>query len=412
MIMKEISEKYKKNTRKAIVFLILLVVSASLGAFLLMLAEESASAVHGLSAFALIGLAMYSFVMCVGAFFERGKKYKEDEATSARETCPSCGNYIDRRKEQTCQYCGLDLTSQAAGPVKSRLSDEEVTKKMLDNSAKAKKYIMLSVAALVPGLVLVASQNGAEFSTSVLLFLLPGIALLIAFFLLLLKGMLLLGKSREMFKVNIVRDTLAELIEDCVYTSYSGIDEDSIKETRLIDDWDRCSGSDHIKGKYKGHEIEISDVDLSESYTDKDGETQYRTKFRGQWLKCKLDKTLPAALRLREWVENSKLKSNAETESAAFNSKYQILADDPHTMFYVLTPHFMEYIVNADIQANARTFFCFAGDTVHVALKSGYDLFEARGANKDLNAERQRIRNELKYVTDILDELLLNDNLF
>jgi hypothetical protein len=82
-------------------------------------------------------------------------------------------------------------------------------------------------------------------------------------------------------------------------------------------------------------------------------------------------------------------------------------------MFYVLTPHFMEYIIAADETANARTYFCFAGEKVHIAVDSRRDTFEVRGADsKDPEMARERIKKEMAYITGILDELLQNHYLF
>jgi len=110
------------------------------------------------------------------------------------------------------------------------------------------------------------------------------------------------------------------------------------------------------------------------------------------------------------------MKSDLETENAAFNEKYQILTPVPQTVFNILTPHFMEYIVNTDKQAGAQTCFNFTGNEVHIALFNRRDLFEVYAKEilrgKSIAEIRMRIREDVKNITDVIDELLINDYLF
>ena len=126
---------------------------------------------------------------------------------------------------------------------------------------------------------------------------------------------------------------------------------------------------------------------------------------------CRLGKKLPATIYLRE----SSDKGNVETENLAFNNKYKIDTDDPHYMFYVLTPHFMEYILSADESVNGRTYFYFAGDIVHIGMDTRRDPFEipsSTAAKSDPSIARELVKSEMKYFTDILDQLFLNKYLF
>jgi len=80
----------------------------------------------------------------------------------------------------------------------------------------------------------------------------------------------------------------------------------------------------------------------------------------------------------------------------------------------------LKYIVNMDKQAeaagNAGTWFNFTGNEVHIALFNRRDLFEVYTkeilGGKSIAEIRERIRADVKYITDIIDGLLLNDYLF
>jgi hypothetical protein len=217
---------------------------------------------------------------------------------------------------------------------------------------------------------------------------------------------------------------IKEIFEVKDYQPLGHIDRKIIGLTGLISMWDRISGSDYIEGSYKGVNILYSDLHLwhTETDTDSDGKEEERdvTDFKGQWLICDFGKKLDATLRLIERKGGTKLnrkhdisKSDVETENVAFNKKFRIITDDGHTAFYLLTPHFMEQLVAADESADSSTLFCFMDGKVHIALYSGHDSFELKGAKiGSVENLRQHFRRELKYMTDIMDELLKNDRLF
>lgn len=218
--------------------------------------------------------------------------------------------------------------------------------------------------------------------------------------------------------VGIIRSVIQEKIDLTEYSPYKHIPESAILKTNLMPSWDVFSGSDLVQGVYKGVTIAFSDIHLEniETYTDSDGNRQTRreTLFKGQWIVCELPKRIENAVRLRERPRIKLLpqKSSAETENAEFNKKYQILTEDPHTMFYILTPHFMEYILSADLLADGQTYLCFEDNYVYIGIDNRRDAFEMRGKFENVDEIRARIEKEVQYIIDIIDELKQNNYLF
>ena len=105
-------------------------------------------------------------------------------------------------------------------------------------------------------------------------------------------------------------------------------------------------------------------------------------------------------------------KSDVETENEEFNKKYQILTKDAHTAFYILTPHFMEYILKADLMAEGQTYICFDSYHVYVAINNGRDMFEMKHKNESVEELKGRIEKEIDYLTGVVDELMENKYLF
>jgi hypothetical protein len=219
-------------------------------------------------------------------------------------------------------------------------------------------------------------------------------------------------KLKDIVGRDMILPILRESFEVKEYSPNSHISGNLVSSAGLIDDWTEIGGSDYIEGSYKGINILYSDLLLQrkEVVHDDDGKrTTYVTVFKGQWLVCDFVKELAASIRIIEGGG----KGNIETENIEFNKKYRIYTSDGHTAFYLLTPHFMERLIAADKESNAATHFCFQNGRVHIAMNGGRDSFEVSRVKLN-NAEnvRQKFRRDLKYMTGIMDELLLNNRLF
>jgi|LSQX01.3.fsa_nt_gb hypothetical protein len=349
--------------------------------------------------------------------------------------CPSCDSSVEK-DAASCQVCGAVFDGVEGGSP-SRLSDNELSEKMellLQKSRKKKTAGMLSVI-------------GAFVVSFPLLLMIGGFAYVIFFALLALGVVYLIqfsgvqNQMKTLVGANIIRDMLADVFELESYQPSGSFTAEQVRQTGLINGWDECSGSDLVKGKYKGIPFSFSDIKLVSvtETTDDEGKTQTSrtTMFQGQWMEIYLNKQIESVLYVRERLAKGGLKNailgkvgekldkvmtrkmnkeiqEAQTENTAFNKKYQILTDDPHTMFYILTPHFMEYIVSADTAANGQTNFCFTGDRVRVALQNTLDFFEIGNIKSvsDIEGLRAKFRSEMRYIVGILDELLKNEFLF
>ena len=314
----------------------------------------------------------------------------------------------------------------------SQPGNQELEKKLDELRAKRKRSFIIAAVCLAAAVIFPLA--------GIIIAAIPTIiaALIFAFL-----GMSAGREMKQAAKSSVVRDALAEVFEDCDYNPKGRIDEARVKGAGLIDEWDGSydinvtfdyTGNDHVIGKYKGCEIELCDAKVEkitkETETDDEGKETERetteTLFKGIWMICKMGKSLPATLRVREKADRAALsplrmiagkrvraKSDVETENLAFNEQFQILASDAHSAFLILTPHFMEHILSADKTAGGRTMLCFSGDRVHIAIHNGRDSFEIKKGSeiKDTAALKLRIQGEIKYLTGILDELFQNEKL-
>lgn len=233
-----------------------------------------------------------------------------------------------------------------------------------------------------------------------------------------------INKLKALMGSAVTLPMIKELFDVKSYRSNGHIDREIVASAGLVGEWERIEGSDFFEGSYRNVSVLYSDICLSHEETDTDSDGKKTTKnvtdFLGQWLVCDFGKELSASVRLIERKggtrfhrTNDRSKTDVETENAAFNKKYRIVTGDGHSAFYLLTPHFMERLLSADEMADASTLFCFGNGKVHIAMNSGRDSFEISGVSLgNIENVRQKFRGELKFLTNIIDELLLNEKLF
>jgi hypothetical protein len=299
---------------------------------------------------------------------------------------------------------GLDANNAITDP-KPALSDAELMAEIRRLSPRIKKFSILSKILLIIGIIGFFPLN--------IIFPVLGFVPFIPYVIFMLKVIIYKSQLKCMVGNSIVRGVLSETFELTNYSPGCHIAAEAIEDTKLIPSWNRLNGSDLIEGKYRGVRFSFSDLLLRhESGSGKNRKA--KTRFKGQWLIIELAKEIPHAVLLRE--DSGKEKSDIETENIEFNRKFQIKTEDPHTAFYLLTPHFMEYILQTKKRANAKMHMNFGGNRVHIALHSGRDLFEPCSKKlhdmKNIEMLRNQMQWDAKYITNIIDELLLNEGLF
>ena len=184
-------------------------------------------------------------------------------------------------------------------------------------------------------------------------------------------------------------------------------------------EYNRVTGSDHIKMVYNGLNIELSDIELineSES-TDEDGHTEKSsvTYFKGQWLVCDFGKQLSGEVYISEWgkKDRRKMKGNVTMDNELFSKRFCVRANDPQEAYYILTPHMMEYITSMADKSGGTVYLSFRRDgKMQVAVQTGRDFFELGKDKADLGELRQKFLAELRWFTDIVDTLRVEDALY
>ncbi len=304
-------------------------------------------------------------------------------------------------------FIGKKEDTAAAAPEAVRLAGDDALSAQICDMQKKKNICFALIAVPV---VLLFFSGSFPFAVPILLI----VAILVLFG----AGMIQADKLKKFVSESIVQKALEDVFDGITYHSGRHISDSYVHASNMgLPRFDRIEGSDYVKGTYKGLRIEMSDVTLIEEEitTDEDGNQQRNDHnvFRGLWLVCDFGKTLSADMRLWEWGGLRFTNKGIQTDNEQFNKTFRVESEVPVEAFYILTPHMMEYILGMKSRAGGHIHMCFARDgKVQIAVDSGRDSFEVSGRETDASALRQKFVSEIRYVTDIIDELRLVDTLY
>ena len=256
----------------------------------------------------------------------------------------------------------------------------------------------------------------------VLCFITALIPLAIVFIVIALIGGYLLEKNssklKKLLSDNVINGVIKEALGDAVeYNPWGKINPGSMV---FPFSYNCADGSDHIKAVYNGLNIELGDIELIDETEDTDietgqTETSRNTQFKGQWLTCDFGKELSGEVYISEWTKKDRrsMKSNVTMDNEQFSKRFCVRADNPQEAYYLLTPHMMEYIITMADKSGGTVYMSFLRNgKMHVAVKTGRDFFELGKSNADVGKLRQKFLGELRWFTDIVDTLRVEDTLY
>ena len=100
-------------------------------------------------------------------------------------------------------------------------------------------------------------------------------------------------------------------------------------------------------------------------------------------------------------------------DNEQFSKRFCVTASNPQEAFYILTPHMMEYITAMADKSGGAVYMSFLrSGKMHVAVRTGRDFFELGKDNADVEELRQKFLGELRWFTDIIDTLRVEDTLY
>ena len=225
------------------------------------------------------------------------------------------------------------------------------------------------------------------------------------------------SRLKKILSDNVISSVLKEVLGDAVeYNPWGKINPGSMV---FPFSYNCADGSDHIKAAYNGVNVELGDIELIDEseVTDEEGRTERtrNTQFKGQWLTCDFGKELAGEVYISERTKKTRknLKSDVTMDNEQFAKRFCVRANDPQEAYYILTPHMMEYITSMADKSGGTVYLSFLRNgKMHVAVQTGRDFFELGKTNTDAETLRRKFLGELRWFTDIVDTLRVEDTIY
>lgn len=233
-------------------------------------------------------------------------------------------------------------------------------------------------------------------------------------------------KFTSEYKKTLVFSALKSIFTDLTYEPEQGLAKSIIENTGMMDLGDRYSSNDYISGKYNNVDVVQADVHIEKKTESRNSngttDTQWYTIFQGRWMVFDFNKSFKYNLQVcqkgfynsivNNWGNNIKFKKVA-LEEQEFNKQFKVYAQNEQEAFYILTPTMMEKIKKLSNSINGKILLCFIDNKLHVGIENDDDAFEPSIFVKvDEASAKEKILKDIKLITDFIDELDLDNDLF
>ena len=236
-------------------------------------------------------------------------------------------------------------------------------------------------------------------------------------------------RYRKVFKQVYVQQALESLLSALTYEPEGHISAQIIDGTKIFPGRYQygSGGDDYISAQYKTIGFAQSDVHIEYAleHTNLGTKQSPVNVFKGRWMIFQFNKRFSSRLMVvQKGFHNTKTKlafefdaslfEPVELESTSFNSTFQVYAGKQHEAFYLLTPPLMEQMQNLADRCKGNLLFCFEQNRLHILIQTRKNAFEPVGAFKSLRDEAicQKLREEIKVITQFIDALSLDNDLF
>lgn len=211
------------------------------------------------------------------------------------------------------------------------------------------------------------------------------------------------------YKKNIAEPILNQMFEETQYKPSQGFTRKGLEEFKLISEryLSVVKSEDYIEGVYKGIRYRQADVKMEKSAKNSELLNQMKG-IQGRISEYDFTKPIQGEIIIKTKQINAYIGylEKVVMENLQFNEKFEVYASDAHMVFYVLTPQFMEYLLQLKLWG--ETVFRFVNDKIFVFRNQVAGMFEPdMGRPLDIAYEVGKSYNELKEIIDFIDVLNL-----
>lgn len=227
---------------------------------------------------------------------------------------------------------------------------------------------------------------------------------------------MILGKIQKQYnseyKDLISKHVLKACFDDAKYDPLKGFSPKEFRDAHFMQwrDVFRYASEDFIAGRYAGVEFEQSDVQIThESGSGKNRHTV--VDVDGRMTKFHYKKTIKSPILIVKTGYRVLLEtdlSKVEMEDVDFNEKFEVYSQDGHSVYYLLTPPFMEYLKDL-AKLDRHLYIRFDGENLYILRSGKGGIFVPPGGKLDIHAEVEKSKQELSEINKMIEILKLED---
>ena len=219
----------------------------------------------------------------------------------------------------------------------------------------------------------------------------------------------------KLYKEKIVRGVYEQMFDHVSYTPDKGFSREWVEEKLLISRGNRFYSDDYVSGEYKGCHFERSDVTMQDHRST--GKSSYTvTLFRGPWMVFDLEKSFQSYTKIveREFLNSGKPSmfsidvNEIEMENIEFNQQFRVYTTNEHDAFYVLTPHFMEKLMEIEKRYGGKMTVGLINSQLHLLLYTDENAFEAPLMEEVTEQNAIVCQRQADIVCELIDSLDLD----
>lgn len=281
--------------------------------------------------------------------------------------------------------------------------------KYIETKKKAEKNVMIGMGFIIAGAIgfLVGQELGVPI-------LVVGIIVGAIFTII---GSSSFSKLSKTFKVEVVTKLMEEFVDEGHFNPNAGLSQTDVYSSEFIKRADRFHSEDFLSGSMEGVRFASSDLVLEERHvrhTKNGTETYYETYYKGRLFIFDFNKPFDGYLQVLEGGRPTRNRgyNKVKLESVQFNKKFKTYATSEHSAFYVLTPHFMEALMELEQKNRGQIYFSFIDNRLYIGINNFVDTFELKMFRTLDDRVFDEFKRELFIIKDVIQELKLNNSIF
>lgn len=213
------------------------------------------------------------------------------------------------------------------------------------------------------------------------------------------------------YKQMIAKHILQACFDEANYFPIRGFTKEEFQAAHLIH-WRRdfaYHSEDLITGQHAGVEFKQSDIRI----THTTGSGKHRktvVDVDGRLIQFHYKKAIDSRILIATDTHNATLEkglSKLEMEDVDFNRKFDVYSEDGHSVYYLLTPPFMEYLKKL-CELDRNLYISFDGEYLYVLRSGKGGIFVPPRGRIDVHAEVEKSKQELNEIVKMIEILQLD----